>query len=84
MDEEAVRALIAAHFGVETGAANDAARFAADLGADSLDVIELTMLIENHLGIAVDDGEGELCTCVGDALRLVRAKAAPSISPLRG
>ena len=78
MDEEALRALIASHFGVAPAIAVAAALFQADLGADSLDVIELTVLIENHLGIVIADEEGELCASVGDVLRLVRNKMAPA------
>jgi acyl carrier protein len=74
MDEEGIRALIAGHFGVAPSQAVDTALFQADLGADSLDVIELTVLLENQLGIAIADEEGELCASVGDALRLVREK----------
>ncbi|QAY75266.1 acyl carrier protein [Sphingosinicella sp. BN140058] len=76
LDEEAVRTLIAAHFGVAPERAGDTARFGDDLGADSLDVIELTMLIENDLGVPIGEEEGERCACVGDALRLIRSKLA--------
>ena len=76
MDEDAVRALIAEHFGREPGCASDAARFNEDLGADSLDIVELTMLLENDFGVAIGEEEGERCTCVGDALQLLREKMA--------
>ena len=78
MDEDDLRALIAGHLGVAPALAIDAAQFQADLGADSLDVVELTMLIENQLGIAIADEEGERCVSVGDALRLVRDTIARS------
>ena len=81
MDEDIVRALIAGHFGVDPARATDGALFQADLGADSLDVIELTVLIETQFGIAIADEEGELCASVGDALRLVRAKTAAQPAP---
>jgi len=74
VDEQAIRALIADHLGVEPGHAHDDAFFQADLGADSLDLVELTMLIENELGIAITDIESELCATVGDAIRLVGGK----------
>ena len=74
MDEDAVRALIAEHFGREPGCASDGARFTEDLGADSLDIVELTMLLENDLGVAIGEEEGARCTCVGDALQLLREK----------
>jgi len=76
MDEEAIRALIAEHFGVDPERAVDTARFDSDLGADSLDIVELTMLLESNVGVAIADEEGERCACVGDALRLLREKVA--------
>jgi len=76
MDEHAIRALIADHLGVEPARAADSASFQADLGADSLDLFELPMLLEHHLGIVIADEESELCATVGDALRLVLDKLA--------
>jgi acyl carrier protein len=88
MDEETVRALIAGHFGVEPERAVDTALFDADLGADSLDVVELILLLENDLGVSIDADEGARCLCVGDALRLIRemlarpaCAAAPMMAP---
>ena len=83
MDEDAARTLIADHLGVEPGQAGDAASFQADLGADSLDLVELPMLLEHHFGIVIADEESERCFTVGDALRLVREKLrapAPAIA----
>jgi acyl carrier protein len=81
MDENAIRLLIADHLGVDPARAEDSADFQADLGADSLDLVELPMLLEHRLGIIIADEESELCATVGDALRLVREKlAAPAIA----
>ena len=76
IDEQSIRVLIAAHLGVEPQRATDGALFQHDLGADSLDLIELTMLLENDLGVDIGDEESEHCLCVGDALRLLRTKLA--------
>ncbi|TFI59666.1 acyl carrier protein [Sphingomonas parva] len=77
MDRESIRKLIADHLGVAPSRAGDAASFRDDLGADSLDLIELPMLLEHHLGIVIADEESECCATVGEALRLVRDKLAP-------
>ena len=87
MDLEGIRALIADHLGIDHHRAGDAASFRDDLGADSLDLVELTMLIENDLGIVIADEESERCATVGDALRLVREKLgahAPQVAVATG
>ena len=73
MNEVKVRMLIADHLAVPVDRVEDRAAFTA-LGADSLDLIELTMLLESELGIHISDDESELCTTVGDALAVIRAK----------
>ena len=76
MNERAIRALIAEHFGVAVECATDDALFQPDLGADSLDLVELTILLEIQLGVDIADDESEGCQCVGDAIRLLRRKLA--------
>ena len=76
MDELAIRALIADHLGVSPSAVTDDAHFQQDLGADSLDLIELTMKLECELGIDVSDDESEQCLTVREALACVRLKSA--------
>ncbi len=74
MNDEAVRALIADHLAVEPEQVTDFALFGPDLGADSLDLVQLTMLLEERLGVSIDDHESEQCLTVGEALHLVRRK----------
>ena len=74
MDETLVRSLIADHLAVPCESVTDRSLFQQDLGADSLDMIQLSMLLETRLGVVVDDHEVEACLCVGDALRLLRSK----------
>jgi acyl carrier protein len=74
MNVEALRALIADHLAVDVSAVRDDANFAEDLGADSLDVIELAMRFEEALNIPIDDHETESCETVADALRLINSK----------
>jgi acyl carrier protein len=51
------------------------ASFADDLDADSLDLVELVMALEDRLDITIPEDELESVTTVGDAARLVEAKA---------
>ena len=71
---EAVRVLIADHLAVPLDVVREDASFVRDLGADSLDMIELTMRIEQELDISINDDEGEFCKTVGQALKLVGRK----------
>lgn len=73
---DAARSLIAEHLAVEVDRVCDGARFAGDLGADSLDMIELAMRFEEALDISINDDESELCTTVGEALSLIEDKIA--------
>lgn len=73
MDQEA-RSLIAEQLAVEPELVTDAALFQRDLGADSLDIIELTMALEERFGVAIGDDESEGCLTVGDALSLLKRK----------
>jgi acyl carrier protein len=52
-------------------------RFAADLGCDSLDFVEIAMALEDEFCISIDDEEGEKCSTVADAVALVN-KLNPS------
>ena len=74
MDAQFARALIADHLAVDVDAVRDEASFASDLGADSLDVIELAMRFEEALNVSIDDYETESCETVRDALDLIRTK----------
>ena len=74
MDESAVKGLIAEHLAVPIGEVNESALFRMDLGADSLDMIQLAMLLESELGVLIDDEEVEHCISVGDALVVLRRK----------
>lgn len=71
-------AVIADHLAVGIQAVRDDAHFADDLGADSLDMIELSMRFEEALDISIDDHESEGCATVADALSLLRRKTAPT------
>src|SRR3954451_7166900 len=70
MHVEAARALIADHLAVGLEAVRDEASFSSDLGADSLDMVELAMRFEEELDISIGDEESESCETVSDALVL--------------
>ncbi len=74
MDVESARLLIADHLAVDIAVVRNDASFTADLGADSLDMVELAMRFEEALNISIPDDESEACETVGDALDLIRSK----------
>jgi len=58
----------------ETDVSEDAA-FVDDLGADSLDIVELVMALEEQFGISIPDEEAETIKTVGDAVKYIAANA---------
>lgn len=73
-----VRSIIAEQLGVKIEEVTDTASFVDDLGADSLDTVELVMALEEEFGIEIPDEEAEKMTSVGEAIRYVEAKATKS------
>ena len=73
-----VRAIIAEQLGVKIEEVTDTASFVDDLGADSLDTVELVMALEEEFGIEIPDEEAEKMTSVGEAIRYVETKATKS------
>ena len=73
-----VRSIIAEQLGVKVEEVTDTASFVDDLGADSLDTVELVMALEEEFGIEIPDEEAEKMTSVGEAIRYVEAKATKS------
>ena len=74
MNERLVRKAIADHLGVPEPLVLDSVDF-RDLGADSLDLIELTIALEQAFDVSIADDEAYACTNVGDALALLRIAA---------
>ena len=69
MDVEAkVKAIIVDKLGVEESQITKEASFTNDLGADSLDIVELVMEFENEFGISIPDEAAEKIGTVGDAI----------------
>ena len=74
MNSDFARDLIAAHLAVGVHRVVDRASFVEDLGADSLDMVELAMRFEEAFDISIADDESEFCATVGDALSLIQSK----------
>ena len=66
--EERVRAIVVEQLGVHPDQVNWNASFVDDLGADSLDTVELIMAFEEETGIAIPEGEAEKLTTFGKVL----------------
>ena len=66
--EERVRAIVVEQLGVHPEQVNRNASFVDDLGADSLDTVELIMAFEEETGIAIPEGEAEKLTTFGKVL----------------
>jgi len=54
----------------------DVASFIEDLGADSLDTVELVMALEEEFGIEIPDEDAEKMSSVGDAIKYIESKTA--------
>ena len=72
--EEKVKDIIVEELGVERDKLTDGASFMEDLGADSLDTVELVMAFEKEFDIDIPDEEAEKLRTVGDALKYLHEK----------
>ena len=73
--ESKVKAIIVEKLGVEENDVTMEASFTNDLGADSLDTVELIMEFEKEFGLSIPDEEAEKITTVGDAVAYIEANA---------
>ncbi len=72
--EEKVKDIIVEELGVEREKLTEAASFMEELGADSLDTVELVMAFEKEFDIDIPDEEAEKLQTVGDALKYLHEK----------
>ena len=70
-----VKNIIVDKLGVDEKEVTPEASFTNDLGADSLDTVELIMEFEKEFNIAIPDDEAEKITCVGDAIKYIENNA---------
>ncbi len=72
--EEKVKEIISKQLGVNAAEVTDEASFVDDLGADSLDTVELVMALEEEFGIEIPDEDAEKIAKVKDAINYIKEK----------
>ena len=70
-----VKKMVADHLGIEETKVTDEANFIDDLGADSLDTVELVMAFEEEFGSEISDSQAEKILTVGDAIKFIEGKS---------
>ena len=73
---EKVKSIIVEVLGVDADEITPEASFLDDLGADSLDIVELVMAIEDKFGLEIPDEDAEKIATVGDAVRYIQSRTA--------
>jgi acyl carrier protein len=70
---ERVKKIVVNHLGVEAEKVSEKSSFIDDLGADSLDTVELVMAFEEEFGCEIPDDAAETILTVGDAIKFIEA-----------
>jgi len=73
---ERVKKIVVEHLGVEEDKVAEGASFIDDLGADSLDTVELVMAFEEEFNVEIPDDAAEKIQTVGDAVNFIKENAA--------
>ena len=73
---ERVKKIVVEHLGVDAGKVTESASFIDDLGADSLDTVELVMAFEEEFSIEIPDDAAEKILTVKDAIDFIQANAS--------
>jgi acyl carrier protein len=73
---ERVKKIVVEHLGVEEDKVNESASFIDDLGADSLDTVELVMAFEEEFGLEIPDDAAEKILTVNDAIKFIEENAS--------
>ena len=71
-----LKKMVVDHLGVDEAKVTEEANFIDDLGADSLDTVELVMAFEEEFGSEISDSEAEKILTVGDAIKFIESKSA--------
>ena len=70
-----VKKIVADPLGIEEAKVTEESSFIDDLGADSLDTVELVMAFEEEFGSEISDSEAEKILTVGDAIKFIDSKS---------
>lgn len=73
---ERVKKIVVEHLNVDAEKVVDKANFIDDLGADSLDTVELVMAFEEEFGVEIPDDAAETIVTVGDAVKFLEKNSA--------
>ena len=73
--KEQVTKIVVDHLGIDETKVIPEAKFIDDLGADSLDTVELVMAFEEEFGSEISDSEAEKILTVGDAIKFIDSKS---------
>jgi acyl carrier protein len=71
-----VKKIVIEHLNVDADKVTENASFIDDLGADSLDTVELVMAFEEEFNVEIPDDAAESIVTVGDAVKFIKEKAA--------
>jgi acyl carrier protein len=71
-----VKKIVVEHLGVEEEKVTESASFIDDLGADSLDTVELVMAFEEEFGVEIPDDAAEKILTVKDAIDFIKERSA--------
>ncbi len=74
--EDKIKSIIAEQLGVKIEEVTPQASFIDDLGADSLDTVELIMALEEEFSVEIPDEDAEKMTTVGDAIKYIGEKSS--------
>ncbi len=77
---ERVKKIVVEHLGVEADKVVDSANFIDDLGANSLDTVELVMAFEEEFGVEIPDDQAETIVTVGDAVKYLDKASAKKVA----
>jgi len=75
---ERVKKIVVEHLGVDEGKVTESANFIDDLGADSLDTVELVMAFEEEFGCEIPDDAAEKILTIKDAIDFIQAHSQAS------
>ena len=76
--DERVKNIIIEQLGVEESQVTETAKFVEDLGADSLDTVELVMALEEEFTVEIPDEDAEKIATVGDAVKYINDHSGKS------